>query len=232
MIGPLSAIADLCKQLEVDLHVDAAWVRCSTESTRQTQSRSMLTNGCRCRWVRDVSHMSLGRSQPGVPDDGKLHANCGGLRPVSEQRAMVASFHTDRSRSGAPQPRPHSAATARTSGSSSGRSEAPLKVSWPGGRSVSIPNPGSARQSQQRVLDRRVKSVAGFRDNPGGGLPSQKSGSAPCVWPLDNRRHRGCLKGRCRASLDQPERAGPVDCIGAVVHPELLVGAVGSFLCR
>ena len=46
MIGPLSAIAHVCKQLEVDLHVDAGWasaaccprgfVRCSRESTRQT----------------------------------------------------------------------------------------------------------------------------------------------------------------------------------------------------
>ena len=39
-------------------------------------------------------------------------------------------------------------------------------------------------------------------------------------------------EGRCRGSVDQPKRSGPFDRIGAVVHPELLVGALGSFLCR
>jgi len=37
-------------------------------------------------------------------------------------------------------------------------------------------------------------------------------------------------EGRCGGSVDQPERAGLLDRVGAVVHPEFLVGALGSFL--
>ena len=40
------------------------------------------------------------------------------------------------------------------------------------------------------------------------GLPSQKSGSAPCVWPLGNRRHRGCLReGVAGQSISPSARA-------------------------
>ena len=40
------------------------------------------------------------------------------------------------------------------------------------------------------------------------------------------------VEGRCRGLVDQPQCAGAVDRLCAVVHPELLVGALGSFLCR
>ena len=40
------------------------------------------------------------------------------------------------------------------------------------------------------------------------GLPSQKFGSAPCVWPLGNRRHRGCLReGVAGQSISPSARA-------------------------
>ena len=46
------------------------------------------------------------------------------------------------------------------------------------------------------------------------------------------RRRRGCAGEGVEGSVDQPQRAGPVDRVGAVVHSELLVGALGSLLCR
>ena len=40
------------------------------------------------------------------------------------------------------------------------------------------------------------------------------------------------IRARCRDSVDEPECTGPVDRVGAVVNPELLVGPLGSFLGR
>jgi hypothetical protein len=75
-----------------------------------------------------------------------------------------------------------------------------------------MPHPGSHSQLVVRRTPRssawvyELLCVGSSVRRPG--LPSQKSGSAPRVWPLGNRRHRGCLReGVERQSISPSARA-------------------------
>jgi hypothetical protein len=71
-----------------------------------------------------------------------------------------------------------------------------------GGR---VPHSGSRSQPVVRGTSRSSASV--YELLSGGSaarLPSQKSGSTPCVWPHGDRRHRGWPEGRCRSQSISP----------------------------
>jgi hypothetical protein len=85
-------------------------------------------------------------------------------------------------------------------------------------------------------VKRTARQTPLTRQNPEPDPPARESnsGAVGVRWTIRNGRlvtgTSWLSEGRDRGLVDEPERTGPADRIGAVVNPELFVGALGSFL--